>query len=158
MKVTSITPNYNQKSQSNAKNNQPVFGNFVEVIIPYSLIKGEKGIKDLVETVKSFAESIKKLTKEKVNVYRMSLEGMAFRKIFATDIFHNCARTLFIEDNNGKNLPELLDSVKYLIESKGVDSKIYAGDLFAPKKKGLLEISNLDKTTYGAKPEQMIKL
>lgn len=38
MKVTSITTNYRQKTDSKTNANQPAFGNFIKIELPYSML------------------------------------------------------------------------------------------------------------------------
>lgn len=170
MRITSITPNYNQKTKLDAKNNQPAFGNFVVFKIPDRLIKSsesfssifssKKVVEESLEIAQKIANSIKVLTAGKVNVYRRSLDDMGFLEKRMYCASEDYAQTLYLEDNNGKDLPELFKAIEHLIDSK-IDSKLYAADLFAPTPKGLdglLKGSNLSQHAYGAKPEQMIKM
>lgn len=163
MKVTSITPNYNQWSKSSAKNNQPAFGNFIKLEVPYSMLPDsnpfflKKAANSYLGVIKEIAEEINNITQGKVNVFRRTLEDMGFREKHANGVYEDFARTLFIEDNNGKTKSELLKASEYLID-KGINFETFSADLFAPKVKGFMETSNLDKVAYGAKPEQMIKL
>lgn len=178
MKVASITPIYNQNS--NVKNNKQTFGNFVKVEIPYSFIKVPERFRDYItlkpskeyinealRVVTNIANAIKEVTQGKVNVYRRTLDDMGFREKHGNDQYRDFSKTFFIEDNNGKNLPELLDTVEYLTEKLGFHSKVYSGDLFAPLEKPknfsdkidqAINGTILSQVAYGAKPEQMIKL
>lgn len=178
MRVTPTTPNFSQKS--NVKNNQPAFGNFVKVEIPGKFINVPESLRNIVtlkpskeyinealRVVTNIANAIKEVTQRKVNVYRRTLDDMGFREKHGNDQYRDFSKTFFIEDNNGKNLPELLDTVGYLTEKLGFHSKVYSGDLFAPLEKPknigdkidqAINGTILNQVAYGAKPEQMIKL
>ena len=172
MKILSVR---NYQKHSNPKNintaPQQSFGNYARFRIPDNLIKKSETFLDIfsitpskkvrdafLEAQKDIAESIKKLTDGNVNLYRRTLDGMGFREKHANCAYDTFARTLFIEDNNGKNLPELLKAIEYLTKEQKISSEVFASDLFAPKAKGFLAASNLDLRAYGATPDQMIKL
>lgn len=110
-----------------------------------------------MKVIIQIADEIKNLTQGKVNVFRRTIDDMGFREKHANGVYEDFARTLFIEDNNGKSKSELLKVSEYLID-KGINFNTFSADLFAPKLKGFLETSNLDKVAYGARPDQMIKL
>lgn len=154
MKINRITVNNKQKS----KNNNQSFGNFIKLELPESMIpnvsfftiSSKKIAKSSLTVVEKIAKNIKGISGE-VNVYRRSLDDMGFiTKWGGNGIHDRFARTIFIEDNNGINKPDLLKVINHLIENK-LSFDVYSADLFAPN-------SNLEMVAYNAKPKQMIKM
>lgn len=155
----------NQITKLNNKNlkNEPGFGNFIVVKLPYDRIPDgyslsqKKVAKSAQNVIAQLAEEIKKITNGQLNLFVRNLRDMGFREKHCNGVYEDFAKKLYIEDNDGKNRSGLIKVSDYLIE-KGFNFKTYAQDLFAPKKKGLFQTSILYDVAYGAEPEDMIKL
>lgn len=168
MKVLPITKTNTTKTTNN---NSQTFGNYAKIRIPERLINvklsfleelrtmpPKKVLDECLKVTGEIAAEIKKLTNGKVNVYKRTLNDMDYLDKHCRGLYERYLKTLYIEDNNGKDLPEFMKALEYLIKEKSIGCEVYAKDLFAPKKKGILEESNLAAIAYGATPEKMIKL
>lgn len=154
-----------QNTNPKYKNNRS-FGSFIRLEL-YSGSQGADGfgfhiskkvVNENLETITEIVAKIKEVVGDKLNFYRRNLKFNPLTKqVYDTEV---ASKTLFIEDNNGKNREELLKATNLLLDKGGENSRfeIYSGNLFAPKEKGLLNRSLLQAVARNAKPEDMIKM
>lgn len=159
MRITSVNQNYNQKS----KNNNQSFGNFIKLKVPYSMIPNsgsispKKSALSALTFITKIAEKLKEVSGNEVNVYRRSLKDMNFFDRNIGLVHDDMARTLFVEDNNGKNASALMKVANNLLENK-FSFEVYSNDLFAPRPKAVLEVSNLYEHAKTNDANMLIKM
>lgn len=158
MKIGAINNNNSQIQKSNQS-----FGSFIKLEM-YSNFAGNafytrKNVSnEAVKTMTEVVEKIKKIVGDNLSFYRRKDNFNPLTKqVYDSE---QAAKTLFIEDNNGKNREDLLKAANRLLELGGEYGRfeIFTGDLFAPKAKGLLNRSLLEFVAQRAKPEDMIKM
>lgn len=154
-----------QNTNPKYKNNRS-FGSFIRVEM-YNGSQGADGfgfhvskkvINESLEMMAKMVAKVKEVVGDSLNFYRRDLKFNPLSKqMYDTEV---ASKTLFIEDNNGKNRAELLKAADCLLNigNKNAYFEMFAGDLFAPKEKGILNRSLLQAVARNAKPEDMIKM
>lgn len=161
MKIIPIGKSYDYKD---AKKDRPSFGKFIKFELYSGFADGpfhtsKSTINNAVEEMTDIVKTLKEIVGDKLNFYRRKPKDFHFygKSQYAPEI---AARTLFIEDNNGKNSGELKQVIDHLLDCDA-NFKVYSNDLFEPKPKSSIwnrSESVLEAVAQYAKPEDLIKL
>lgn len=163
MKIIPASKSYDYKKQ---QKDTPSFGKFIKLEMYHgfkdpSLCTSQETINSAVEAMTNLVGSLKTIVGDKLNFYRRKPKDFHFygKTPFAPEI---AAKTLFIEDNNGKNAGELKQVVLALLEH-GPNFEFHHSNLFEPKPPKVSFWSSpveseLEIFAQYAKPEDLIKL
>lgn len=161
MKLKPLSNSYCQSYQ-----NKQSFNGFIKLemykgFLGLPFYTSKKTIGRAVEQVEKLVETLKAVSDGQLNFYRRNPRKFNF---FTQEKYdpESAAKTLFIEDNNGKNCSELSKIATFIFENyQNINLEKYEKDLFAPGAKGLKRIFNpsiLQRVAFKAKPEDMIKM
>lgn len=155
-----------QNTNSKYKNNHS-FGSFIRLEM-YNGSRGADGfgfhiskkvVNENLEMMEKLMAKVKEVVGDKLNFYRRDPYRFnpITKQMYDTEV---ASKTLFIEDNNGKNREELLKAANCLLDTGNNNGsfEMFSGNLFATKEKGILKRSLLQAVARNANPEYMIKM